>query len=417
MKISKTLIASCLVAGSTLAMAEIEWLEPRAGDLLASSLTTELRAVPSSMHHESAPINFSWNADQATAGRTPAAGPSETPTTPVVESRQYWLDVTGADLARGVELPLTAPGAVVRISALESGSGISLDPDRLQLEIDGRPVNAELGPQDFTTGAEMRREGMQVPEDSLAFRLSDRVGGDSLRITHEGLRDQVPLVINVFEPNSAWTARLALPRFNVLAGQPLDFEFSLGNGREQIEAASMQAVLVSPDASQTWPIAARDGNGLAMAAAPLADTDRPVPGLYETHVYVEGEFRGQTIRRDLTLAFNIAPATARFSGTAERNRASDLALVMGIENVVAGRYQVNAEILGTNARGQLELLGFVQSAAELEAGGGQIELALDDEMVRASGLSAPFEVRNLQLLDQGRMYLLEDREQALRLMH
>lgn len=417
MNYSKTLIASCLVAGSTLAMAEIEWLEPQSGDLRAAALNSELRTLPPSMHHESAAINFSWNADAATAGRTPAGGPTDTATTPEVESRQYWLDVTGAELARGVDLPLTAPGAVIRISALDSGSGLLLDPDRLQLEMDGRPVTADFGPQEFSSGADLRREGMRVPEDTLAFRLSDRLDAANLQVSHEGVRGELPLVIHVHEPNSAWTARLGLPRYSVLAGQELDFDFSLGNGRELIDADSIQAVLVSPDARQTWPIAVSRGNGLAMASAPLADLERPAEGLYEAHVYVEGEYGGQTIRRDLTLAFNIAPAIARFSGEVERGRSSDLALVLGIDNAFSGRYQVNAELMGTNARGELELLGFVQSADVLEAGGGQIELALDDEMVRASGLSAPFEVRNLQLLDQGRMYLLEDRERALRVMH
>ncbi len=416
MRYTKTLIASCLVAGSSLAMAEIEWLDTQSNDLRADRLTTDTGAIPASMHQESAAINFAWNAEQASTARRPGVGPTETGTTPMVESQQYWMDVTGTELARGVELPLTAPGAVVRISALDNDSGLELDPDKLVLEFNGRPVSVEFGPGHVSTGVELRREGMPVPEATLAFRLTDRIGAGTLTVSHEGVRGSLPLVINVHEPESAWTATLALERHNYLAGQPLDFEFELGDGRRSIEAHSIQAVLASPDASETWPIESTRGNGLTMAAAPLADIDRPAPGLYEAHVYVEGEYRGQTIRRDLTLAFNVAPAIAQFSGEVERGRSDGLAVVLGIDSAVSGRYQVNADVMGTNARGELELLGFVQSANVLEAGSGQIELALDSDMVRASGLQAPFEVRNLQLLDQGRMYLLEDRQQALRIM-
>ena len=416
MRLTKTLIASCLVAGSSLAMAEIEWLDPQSSDLRADRLTTDTRAIPASMHQESDAINFAWSAEEASTARRPGAGPTESGTAPMVESQQYWLDVTGAELARGVELPLTAPRAVVRISALDADSDLMLDPEKLVLEFDGRPISAEFGPERVSTGAEMRREGMPVPEDTLAFRLTDRTGAGTLKVTHEGVRGNVPLVINVHEPESEWTARLALGRHNYLAGQPLDFDFELGNGSQSIDARSIQAVLASPDASQTWPIESARGTGLTMASAPLAEIERPAPGLYEAHVYVEGDYRGQTIRRDLTLAFNIAPAIAQFSGEVERGRGDGLTLVLGVNSAVSGRYQVNAEVMGTNARGQLELLGFVQSASVLEAGSGQIELSLDSDMVRASGLRAPFEVHNLQLLDQGRMYLLEDRQQALRML-
>ncbi len=417
MNYSKTLIASCLVAGSTLAVAEFEWLDTQASDLRAERLSDETIAVPASLHRETAPIQFSWNRDQAVAGRTPAGGPTETMATPAVESKQYWLDVTGRELARGVDLPLTAPGAVIRISALDSGTELRLDPEQLRLEFNGRPVHARFNRDEVSRGRDMRREGMPVPEDTLAFRVNDRIGAGTLRVAHADLQADLSLVVNVHEPDSPWTARLALPRHNFLAGQALDFDFDLGDGRQTIEPRSVQAVVASPDASQTWPIARGRGNQLALDSAPLARMDRPAPGLYEAHVYVESEHRGQTIRRDLTLAFSIAPPIARLNEQVRRGSSSGLDLVLGIEAAVAGRYQVNAEILGTNARGELEPLAFTQSAAVLEAGQGQIEVALDADTIHASGLSAPFELRNLQLLDQGRMYLLEDRERALRLVH
>ncbi len=414
MKYVKTIFASILVAGAALAQAEVQWLQPAASDLRASALETNARNVPASMHHESASINFAWGPEQFTDGRRPAAGPTDTMLTgAAVESRQYWLDTTGAELARGLDLPISAPGAVIRISALEAGSGISLDAERLELHMNGRAISAEFGLEHVSTGHDMRDQGMRVPEDSLAYRLLEKVGAGTLRVSMGGIPADQALVIHVHEPNSDWVARLALPRHNFLSGQALDFSFSLGNGSRAINPRSMQAVLVSPDGSQTWSLQTGRDSQPQLAAAPIASRSQPGQGLYEAHVYVEGEFNGQTIRRDLTLALNIAPAVARFDGQVAQSRSDGLGLNLGVETAAAGRFQVNAELMGTNARGQLEPVAFIQSAAVLEAGRGTISLDIEPKLLKQSGLSAPFEVHNLQLLDQGRMYLLEHRERAM----
>ena len=54
-----------------------------------------------------------------------------------------------------------------------------------------------------------------------------------------------------------------------------------------------------------------------------------------------------------------------------------------------------------------------QSAAWLEAGKGQIGLSFDTDVVAASGLHAPFEVRDLRLVDQATMSLIERRGRAV----
>jgi hypothetical protein len=258
MRYTKTLIASCLVAGSTLAAAEIEWLDRQASDLRAERLAGNVAMIPASVHGESAPIQFSWSRDQALAGRVPASGPAESAAAPVVESKQYWLDVTGRELARGVELPLTAPGAVIRISALDSGTDLQLQPEQLRLQFNGRPVHARFDNDNVSRGRDLQREGMSVPEDTLAFRVNERIGAGRLRVAHADLKADMPLVINVHEPESPWTATLALPRFNFLTGEAMEFDFSLGNGREAIRPRSIQAVVASPDARQTWPMPAAE---------------------------------------------------------------------------------------------------------------------------------------------------------------
>ena len=281
--------------------------------------------------------------------------------------------------------------------------------------MNGQGVSADFGPAEITTGKDMRSQGMRVPEDSLAFRLGREASSGTLSVALEGVPSGQALVIHVHEPNSPWVARLALPRQNFLSGQSLDFDLELGNGRQPLAIGSVQAVLARPGAGPPLapprrPPAAgpppgpprrcppRPFRAARPQGAPLAPRNpAPSPG----PSLPPSPWPGQPPRP--------FPASAPSPPAPPRRCGAWCRAAMG------GRFQVNAEVLGTNARGQLEPLGYVQSAAVLEAGSGTIGLEIDPGMLRASGLSAPFEVHNLALLDQGRMYLLEQRARALRI--
>jgi hypothetical protein len=126
----------------------VEWLKSGERDLVADRLSADAASLPASQHGESAPIQFSW---AASAGHASQAGMQ--PAT--VESRQYWVDIDGQALAAGIDLPTTAPGAVIRISALDGGTTLQLDSARLQLAVDGIALDrAQL--HDFATGANCR---------------------------------------------------------------------------------------------------------------------------------------------------------------------------------------------------------------------------------------------------------------------
>lgn len=397
------IIALALAAGAAMADSGVEWLEAGNSDLFADRLNANASSLPPSRHAESAPVSFTWAAERDYAGQAGMQPVS-------VESRQYWVDIDGQSLARGIDLPVTSAGAVIRISALEANSRLSLDIEQLELAVNGQSLNrGQLA--DIASGEQLRDQGLQVPRDSIAFRMPQDVSAGSLNLRLSGAPSQQALVVHVFEPNSDWVASLVAPRSNFLAGQPISFDVVLSNGRQQVAVDSVEAFLVSPNADQSWPLN-HDRNASTLGArAPLSSGQ--AQGLYEAHAYVEQPAGDIVVRRDLKLAFSVAPAAGRFNGQVSQVAGSDLQLNLGVEVVAAGRYQVNGEIYGSNPRGQLEPLAFAQSAAVLEAGRGQIGLSVQEEILKASGLQAPFEVRNLQLLDQGRMYMLEERQRAI----
>ena len=404
MKSFNTFIALALVSGSAIASNNIEWLPAAERDLIATDLTIATDAIPNSFHSETTPLSYTWAATERSPTDAAMQGA-------VVESRQYWVDVSAQALERGVKLPISAPGSVIRVSALDSDTGLQLDPGRLELSINGQSLNRSA--LETASGSEMRQQGMQVPQDSLAFRLPIDSQAGSLEMRMTGTAVQTPMVIHVYEPESPWVARMSAARSSFLSDQTIELELVLDDGGKSFSVDQVSAMLVSPDAGEMIDLSRSDDAGKLQAIVPISAVSA-APGLHEVHAYVEHNIDGMTVKRDLKLAIGVAPASGRFTGQVDNLSPLGLNLNLGVEVAVEGRYQVNAEIFGTNERGDLKPLAFTQSATVLEAGSGLISIGVDADILRASELSAPFEIRNLQLMDQGRMFVLEHREQALK---
>jgi hypothetical protein len=402
--ISALLPAVVLAAGSVSAAGPAEWSAPAADDLRIENLPTGEPVAPPSRHVESQPVSYAFPLT-LDRGTTAPAGPA-------MESRQYWVDTTGRGLEKGLKLPLSAPGAIVRVSALHADSGLLLDAQRLQVSVDGRSLSTtQAGGLDILTGRDLQAQGLSVPSDSLAFQLPDGGEPRSLQLQLAGAPAEQALVVHVFEPESEWVGRLSAPRHNYVAGDEIRLDVSLANADERFAAQSVQAVLVSPDAAQAWPLeVTADGFGLAgVTPGSLPDAGE---GLYEVHAYLHGRQGDALVRRDLKVAVNIATPTARLSDRLESLDSAGLSVGLGVEVAAAGRYQVSGQVWGTAPNGSLQPLAMAQTAAVLEPGKGELKLEVPADLLRESGLSAPFEVRELQLLDQGRMAVLESRSRG-----
>ncbi len=90
-------------------------------------------------------------------------------------------------------------------------------------------------------------------------------------------------------------------------------------------------------------------------------------------------------------------------------------VALGVEVAAPGRYDVRGVVYGRDATGQARPLALAQSAAWLDAGRGELALDVDAGLIAKSGLAAPFELRDVRLMDQGRMGLLQRQEVALTL--
>lgn len=402
MKNFTILTALVLLAAGAFAAEPVEWAPTSADDMRIDSLPSSAPAQPPSRHTETEPVHFAWPLAIDRAESAPAG--------PAMESRQYWVDTTGLGLENGLKLPLSSAGAIVRVSALHEGTGALLDADRLEIEVDGQslPVMQGAGGLELLSGSDLQAQGLSVPGDTLAFQLPKHGQPSALQLQLAGAPANQPLVVHVFEPESPWVGRLTADRHNFLAGEELRLDVSLGSDDERFAAQSIQAVLVSPDAAQSWPLEVTD-NGLTLTGVAPSDLPDAGEGLYEVHAYLDGN-RGDTrIRRDLKVAVGIAAPTARLAEGVEARSEQGLQLALDVEVAATGRYQLSGQVWGTAADGTLQPLAMAQTAAVLEAGQGRLQLEVPADLLLESGLSLPFEVREVQLIDQGRMAVLETR--------
>lgn len=413
-------IASLLLAGSVFAQSfdgtgpairsnddaalAVTWLEPARADLRTESLVADPSLLPDSRHAESEPVQFAWSLDSE-----PGAAPGAR-----VTSKQYWVDATGAELDAGLKLPISAPAAVIRVSALDAGAAVRIRPERIRIAVDGKPIGqGESVLRSIADGDALRQQGMAVPPQSIAFRLDRGVPVGMLEMKIDGIAAEQPLVVHVFEPDSAWTGELSLPRHDHLSGERLVFDLALRAGGKSAVIDSVQAVLVDPHADRSWPLELGRGGSTLTGTAPSGRVVSGREGLYEAHVYVQTEIDGTIVRRDLKLPVGVAPPVARLTGSASAHRADGLEIDLGVEAAAPGRYQVNGRVFGTAPDGSMAPLAMAQSAATIAGGTGLLTLRVEPGLLGARGLRAPYEVRGLELLDQGRMFLLHRQDRAL----
>ena len=405
MKYQRCLITGALMVAAVSAGAQTaEMLDPAIDDLRPADLVSadQVRAA-TSLNRATRTVRFS---------RAVSDSGSDAPAPYTAESRQYWHDTDTDVLRDGLTLPLSAPGAVIRISPLADSTLPALSVKSLELVLDGKPLDPRRDLDQIADGRALREAGLSVTPGSVAFRLHADAGAGDLRIRltdHYRSMQSEPLVVHVFEPRSTVIARVTLPRQDFLAGETLRLDLALENGDRALEPDSVQAVITDPSAGNAWPLSlAADGRSL-QGTLPAGEAGHPA-GLWEARVYVEGEHEGLRVRRDIPVAFGVTLATARLDGSASVIAGGGLDIGLGVDVAQAGRYQVSGTLYGTSGDGQPVPVARAETAAWLDAGTGQLSLAFDD---LPEGISGPLELRGLRLADQGRMGLLEYRGRAV----
>ncbi len=402
--LARPLITSLIVALAATAAGAQQLLPATASDLSADALIAAPRIKGLEVPREA--VRLSWPLAEGTNLEAPAPH--------VSASKEYFVDVTAEDLARGVPVYTTRPGALVRLNPA-AGAGIdqkaAIAPASLVLvDAGGKSWDAGNG-MDLIVGPEqLKAAGAPFSPGTSAFRIREDLGSGAFTLRAEGLEASTDrYVMHVFDRASPISLELKTGASDYLHGQTLTVEASLTDGSRGLRARRIEGFVTSPG-GRAWPLDFRaGGDGVYRASLVLDALELPSPGLWEAHVSADGRVAGQAVLRAGRTAFACAVPAARFSGDVGRD---GLGFRLGVETASAGRYEARGVLWATAADGSLRPAGVAHSAAWLEAGGGTLELAFDQEVL-AGDLGAPFELRDLRLVDQARMGLLHRQERAL----
>ena len=398
MTIHSTLLAAAVLAVLSTASAQAaQPLRVAAGDQIPAGLVAAPLPADESEH---APLAFAWALDPAQ--------PLQAPGPQAAISRSYWQQVDAAELQRGLELPLSAPDAVIQLSPA---------PGARALPASSLQVRDPAGRSSVARSVDARQlqdAGMPVGDGSSMLRTGTTSATGVYRL--QSAQAQGRYVVQVLEPNSPLRLEVQASQTQVLAGGNVQLQARLLEDgasasalRTRRDSLGGEALLVAPD-GRSWPqrlLRTTDGSLRAQVRIPAEASN--TQGLWELQVFAQAD----GVLRDGKVAFAVARPTARFIGQAMPDPSSRQ-VSLPLQVAAAGRYEARGTLYATAANGQLQPVAQAHAAAWFEGPGrGALVLPFDQAALPA-GFGAPYELRDLQLQDQSRMAPIESRALALR---
>lgn len=398
MTIHSTLLAAAVLAVLSTASAQAaQPLRVAAGDQIPAALVAAPLPADESEH---APLAFAWALDPAQ--------PLQAPGPQAAISRSYWQQVDAAELQRGLELPLSAPDAVIQLSPA---------PGARALPATSLQVRDPAGRSSVARSVDARQlqdAGMPVGDGSSMLRTGTASAAGVYRL--QSAQAQGRYVVQVLEPNSPLRLEVQASQTQVLAGGNVQLQARLledgasaATLRTRRDSLGGEALLVAPD-GRSWPqrlLRTTDGSLRAQVRIPAEASN--TQGLWELQVFAQAD----GVLRDGKVAFAVARPTARFIGQAMPDPSSRQ-VSLPLQVAAAGRYEARGTLYATAANGQLQPVAQAHAAAWFDGPGrGALVLPFDQAALPA-GFGAPYELRDLQLQDQSRMAPIESRALALR---
>ncbi len=410
-------VAGTVPALPAVAAETLKFLPAKAGDQIPGELRPAVTAPWQNDSRDPVSVSYALDMDTPLAlDRQPEP----------IESKEYWRKISGAELNRGVDLPTTAPGALLRISGLgnsASASGASksvlqVDGEELTLRSPtGREQSLVASAQRLYQASKDQPANLPFARGSVAAKLDADLGvGMFTLISSKGVAADAEFLLQVFEPDSPYRLQAKHASHNVLAGDSLNAEGLLLNEAKALPTEEVKAVLLAPD-GRRQPLALVRASGNRWQVAQTLDTPTAdVPGLWEIEWTVKASDNGMTIERQVRSAFAFGAPSARLGRQMQLSKsARHVTLQLPVTVASDGRYEVRAVVSGKDSSGVIRPVLFASSAAWLEPGERTLNLILDKAELAEAGVSGTLTVQDLQLIDQSRLTVLQRQAHALTL--
>lgn len=326
------------------------------------------------------PVRFTWPIDQAADDLT-APAPHR------AESTGFHGKLTRAALRRGVAVPVSRPGALIKLSGPARDLELVDPRGRVHRPGDG-----------------LRAAG----NDRGAFTLDPALGVGAFTLRANAESD---VHLDVREPDSDIVLAVQAAADVVLLGEPVRVRPLLSRAGQPLHGVRVAGRLLDPSGREHGALVR--GQGGQLHAALPARVDHPAGALWTLEVTADATVDGVPVRRTVTTAVAVAVPTARYTGAARTSATDGVRVELELDVASAGRYAATAVLYGTNREGASQPIAVAQSADELAPGRRWLALEYDAATVAASGMRAPFELRDLRLADQGRMSVLHRQARGL----
>jgi len=327
-------------------------------------------------------------------------------------SDEYWFETTGKQLKSGVELNISTPGALVRLSGKQAKDKYStqikaINPNAVQLFKNNKklsaPFSQKVSQQEFASA--------NIFPNSSALKLKNEFGKGAFTLkVNDYLDDNQRYVVNVKEKNAEHKLHLALAKQSYMQGEKINFSSKLKTTSTN-KAISTQgrplAYIKTPSGERKLLNFAKNGDQFQFSVpTDLAPAKRGQ--LFELHVETENKTNGLKVKRNAKVAFALAQPTARIEGDAAMQKSAVPSFVdVNLQVASEGRYEVSAVVYGSNDKKLSLPFMLSRSAYYLTPGEHAVKLQLDTDIIKNSGLKAPYTVTNLSLMDQSRLALLQ----------
>ena len=394
--------ASMLTTGADAAP---RFLPAQAGDLAPSHVIASKSAGAPGLAREA--VGMSW----AAQGQIDSAVQHF-----VGQSRGYDVEVSADQLNAGVDIHTTAPRALVRLQPLGATGPreqLAIHPQTLVIvDAGGRAHDAGSGMEMLVTADKLNKAELPFAEGTSAFRFHAGLGSGTFKLRAADLQGGQRYLISVVEPASALMLAMQTDAPNYLHGQQLTVLAELQEQSGARHALKRLDGVVTSPAGRSFPLSFKvDKDGRLRARLPLDAEETPAPGLWEVQASGEATVKGQTVLRTLRVAFAVAMPVARLDGSASMvDEPGSVGVRLGVEVGAAGRYEARALLYGS-VGGVLKPLAVAHAAQWLEPGSQSLVLRYDAGLL--AGASGPFELRDLTLLDQGRMGVLQRQQRGV----
>lgn len=400
MRILKITALAAALSMASGAQAQTFQLERSEGDLIPASVSAPKSKLSAEV--ETQALHFAWALDPADELQPAQAY--------VAESREFWAQLDAGAAKSGFAFTPSAEGTLVRISRTSAAKSTRLGLADVQLRVDGQAVETQAAIRNLAGDAELKSAGAVFSEGTVVFELAPSLVGKRVEVALPKSNESV--LMHVLEPNSRFAMKLKADRLHAQAGGRLTLTANFAEGGLPLKAERIAGLVTAPDGRSFDVTFKLDNSGMGTAEFDVpADAEGGMLP-WEVHAFGRAGAGKSQVLRDARTGFQLGQASARLAGSAHAKRLQDgLAFELPLQAASTGRYELRGTLYGTDAKGELRPLAIAHTADLLQAGAGSLELRFPAELLR-SALGAPYALRDLNLSDQSRMSLSEQRQRG-----